>query len=171
MNIPDLIQFCPRCGRQAVKALQGKAIQCDACGFLLFFNAATAVGALISDAEGRLLLLRRSRDPGKGKFGLPGGFVDAGESAEEALRREVREETNLEVNEMRYLCSRPNRYEYQGVTYHTEDLFFLCTVQSFDSLAALDETESCCFLRPEEIQESDFAFPTAWQALCLSRSR
>jgi 8-oxo-dGTP diphosphatase len=55
------------------------------------------VGAVIRDAAGRLLLIRRGHDPHRGLWSLPGGRIEAGESPEEAVVREVREETGLEV--------------------------------------------------------------------------
>lgn len=165
MSIPQLIRFCPRCGRPGVTVLDNKAIRCDVCDFVLFFNVASAAGAIIADPQGRILLLRRDRDPAKGKLALPGGFIDAGESAEQAVAREVREEVNLEVATLRYLCSSPNRYEYKGVTYPTEDLYFVCTVQSLAPLVAQDEVASVCFLAPSEIDMDEIAFPTTRQAL------
>lgn len=138
---------------------------CPQCDFLIFMNVATAVGAFIADGQGRLLLLRRSHNPGKGMLAAPGGFVDPAESAEEALAREVREEVNLEVASARYFCSFPNRYDYRGVIYPTADFYFLCTVKSLEPLTALDEVESCCFLRPDEINLEDLAFITLRQAM------
>jgi 8-oxo-dGTP diphosphatase len=55
------------------------------------------VGAVVHDAAGRLLLIRRGHDPHRGSWSLPGGRVEAGESAERAIEREVREETGLAV--------------------------------------------------------------------------
>jgi ADP-ribose pyrophosphatase YjhB (NUDIX family) len=55
------------------------------------------VGAVVHDAAGRLLLIRRAHDPGRGLWSLPGGRVEAGESVAEAVEREVREETGLDV--------------------------------------------------------------------------
>jgi ADP-ribose pyrophosphatase YjhB (NUDIX family) len=55
------------------------------------------VGAVVHDAAGRLLLIRRAHDPGRGLWSLPGGRVEAGESVAEAAEREVREETGLDV--------------------------------------------------------------------------
>ncbi len=62
------------------------------------------VGAIATDPEGQVLLLVRQRS-GQGMYGLPGGFVDAGETAEEALQREVLEEVQLSVTSYRYLVS------------------------------------------------------------------
>ena len=55
------------------------------------------VGAVIHDPAGRLLLIRRGHDPHRGLWSLPGGRIEAGESPEQAVVREVREETGLEV--------------------------------------------------------------------------
>jgi 8-oxo-dGTP diphosphatase len=56
---------------------------------------ALAVDCVVLDAAGRLLLVRRGREPFKGRYALPGGFVDAGERVETAALRELREETGI----------------------------------------------------------------------------
>jgi ADP-ribose pyrophosphatase YjhB (NUDIX family) len=55
------------------------------------------VGALVHDDEGRLLVVRRGQEPGAGRWSVPGGRVEPGETDEEAVRREVLEETSLHV--------------------------------------------------------------------------
>jgi ADP-ribose pyrophosphatase YjhB (NUDIX family) len=60
-------------------------------------SSTTAVGAVVLDAAGRVLLIRRGRPPGVGRWTLPGGRVERGESLEEAVLRELREETALEA--------------------------------------------------------------------------
>ena len=60
------------------------------------------VGALIFDAEGRLFLM--SSHKWRGKWVVPGGHIELGERMEEALRREVKEETNLDIHDIEFVC-------------------------------------------------------------------
>ena len=55
------------------------------------------VGAVVTDRDARLLLIRRGHDPGAGLWSLPGGHVEPGETDEAAVVREVAEETGLDV--------------------------------------------------------------------------
>lgn len=61
------------------------------------------MGAVVTDAEGRLLLVLRGREPGAGLWSIPGGKVEPGESYVEAVRREVLEETALDVSVGEYV--------------------------------------------------------------------
>jgi NADH pyrophosphatase NudC (nudix superfamily) len=82
----DHFIFCPRCGRPRVGGGRATVLHCAACDFLHHFNPAIAAGVF--------LFIRRAPDPAVGKLALPGGFVDFGETAEEALKREILEEVN-----------------------------------------------------------------------------
>lgn len=169
----EVFRFCPRCGEPLPAGKRGNSIECAACGLLYFLNAVVAAGAIIVDDGGRALFLRRAKEPGKGKLGLPGGFADIGETAEENLRREVREEINIELTSLEFLCSSPNPYEYRGVTYPVLDLFFTARPTSLDTFAVREESESCCWLAPEEIRLADIAFPSVRAAVScwLERQR
>src|SRR6266481_1790133 len=117
-------QFCPRCGHAQTEPQVPKVFRCRACAFQYYFNPAIAVAAFIANAKGHVLFIRRAKDPAEGKLAVPGGFVDIGETAEGALRREVLEEVNLELSSLEFLVSFPNQYHYQDVTYPVVDLFF-----------------------------------------------
>jgi 8-oxo-dGTP diphosphatase len=61
---------------------------------------ALTVDCVVVDGEGRLLLIRRGNPPFKGKYALPGGFVDVGETVEDACRRELMEETGVKAGRL-----------------------------------------------------------------------
>lgn len=108
-----------------------------------------------------MLLTRRAREPGKNQLDLPGGFVDHDESLEHALTREIQEELALSIADWRYFCSRPNTYEYKGVTYKTCDCAFETTLsQKPDMTEAEDEISELIWLLPEDIPLNDIAFPS-----------
>ncbi len=69
---------------------------------------------LVLDAEDRVLLARRAHDPGKGGWDLPGGFVDEAEAPEDAVHRELAEETGLEVRVEAFLGHVVDRYGEDG---------------------------------------------------------
>lgn len=94
MSFLDGWRFCPRCG--AAGEHRGESFACAPCGYVAWANSVPGVHALI-EHDGRLLLGRRAFDPGAGCWGLPGGFLDEGEAPLDGLRREVREETGLDV--------------------------------------------------------------------------
>ena len=112
------------------------------------------------DGEGRVLLLRRALDPARGRLGLPGGFVDIGETVDGAVRRETREETGLEIESIAFLGGWPNVYEWHGIGYPVLDLYF--TARARGGLVAVPrhEVDSYLWARPGEIDPESLAFPT-----------
>jgi NAD+ diphosphatase len=155
----SVLRYCPKCGAAALRMVAGKLLRCGACGFEFYLNTAAAVAGLIVDAQGRLLITVRGKEPGKGQWDLPGGFADPGESAEEALQREVREEVGLEVTAMQYVGSHPNTYDYMGVRYSTMDVGFACRVQDISRAQARESDIAAVFFKhPGEIDLGRFAF-------------
>ena len=175
MDTPlSFFAHCPRCGaaqHEDSRTDGARPFRCHACGFTLYFNTAGAVAAILVRDDGHALFIRRAKDPGKGKLGMPGGFVDAGESAEQALAREVREEVGLEVPALRYLSSHTNQYAYAGVTYTTLDLFFESTVANPERAAALDAVESLVWADPLTVDLDAIAFESMRAALRRYRKR
>jgi len=124
--------ICPMCGSKKIEWKDDKKWFCPDCGFDLYCNIAAAVGIVLYDDEGNLLFEVRAKNPRKGFLCLPGGFVDAGESCEAAMVRELKEEigARLEESELTYLCSFPNTYEYKNIEYKTCDIFFTAKLPS-----------------------------------------
>ena len=78
------------------------------------------VGAIVRDEQGRVLLVQRGREPGRGRWSIPGGRVEIGESDEAAVAREVAEETGLRVEVVRHVGS-VQRPAPGGGTYDIHD--------------------------------------------------
>jgi NAD+ diphosphatase len=157
----QLFTWCPRCGAHALARQKPGLLSCSACGLVFFLNVASAVAAIVRDARGRILCIRRANEPGKGLLDLPGGFVDPGESAEEALRRELREELGTEVGSLSLFGSEPNEYEYGGITYRTLDLFYQCEAVDLASVKPLEEIQEILFLGLGDIPMGQVAFSSS----------
>ena len=164
----ERFHFCPQCGRQGGSTNE-RTFDCESCGFRLHFNNTVAVAVLAVNSQGELLFIRRARNPGQGKLALPGGFVDAGETAETAARREVMEELGVEVGEVGFLCSAPNIYPYRGVIYTVCDLFFVATLTEQNFTLAPREVESALWLDPKSVELDEIAFPSMRTALTIYR--
>ena len=166
-KIEDAFRFCPVCGTAGSAAGEIPFV-CQSCGFHHFFSPATAVGALIADQDHRLLFIERARDPGKGKLGMPGGFVDIGESAEQAVTREVEEEVGLQITRLHFLTTYPNVYQYREIITQVLDLFFVCDVESFDDLEIeRQEVRSFRFAKPSAEIYGQMAFESNRKAVQL----
>jgi NAD+ diphosphatase len=111
---------------------------------------------VIENSKGEILVARRAKDPAKGTYDLPGGFIDVGETAENAVKREIMEETNLDVISLKYLFSIPNIYVYSGFEVHTVDLFFKCNVDDFSNLKAQDDVSDLKFIALDKLNPDDF---------------
>jgi ADP-ribose pyrophosphatase YjhB (NUDIX family) len=93
-------KFCPKCaaplGRRKLKDFEPERLVCTRCLYVMYLNPKVAAGTVV-EHNGGIVLLRREIDPRKGFWVHPGGFVDRGETLEEAAKRETREEVGLEV--------------------------------------------------------------------------
>jgi 8-oxo-dGTP diphosphatase len=105
------------------------------------------VGAVIvrrgTDGEKQVLLIRRAHEPLKGEWSLPGGAIELGETLEDAIRREVGEETGLVVEPVAIVeaFDRISRDESGGVRYHYVLVDFLCRIVSGSLSCATDALE------------------------------
>nr|WP_051567975.1 NUDIX domain-containing protein [Draconibacterium orientale] len=92
-----VLKYCPKCGSAELHKSGDRSLKCADCGFHFFINSSAAVAALVTDESGKLMLVTRGVEPNYGKLDLPGGFIDPLESAEDAVRRELKEELGLKV--------------------------------------------------------------------------
>lgn len=160
MTVPAEIAFCPGCGaalRQQFVAAEGRdRLVCAACSRIHYINPAPVAG-VIPVANGRIWLLRRGIEPRRGYWTFPAGFMEMGETVEEAARRETREELNLEVR----LRGLVGVYSYAtGTTIH-----IIYGADALSEPSAGEETLSFASFLPAEIPWSDLAFASTHDAL------
>ncbi len=159
--------YCPRCSKASLETFQTNGIRCKACNFIYFHNTASAAGAFILSTEGTLFI-RRAQPPKKGFLDVPGGFTNYGESLESALKREIREELNVKITDCKYMCSFPNTYQYQTVTYHTVDAFYICHYDENQTLQPNEEIEEMVWVKDiNSFQMDQLAFDSTKAALTL----
>lgn len=70
---------------------------CQECGFIFYQNSKPTASAIITNSQGQLLLVKRNMNPRKGYWDLPGGFLEEGEDPIKGLKREMKEELNVNV--------------------------------------------------------------------------
>ena len=165
MHPLHLFKYCPICGSENFVENNFKSKKCEQCGFVYYFNSSAATAIFITNQSGELLVVRRAKDPAKGTYDLPGGFIDLYETAEEAIIRELKEETGLQVSKPEYLFSLPNIYCYSGLDVHTVDMFYHFSIDSFSGLQAGDDAESLHFLKENQIKPEEFGLISIRQAV------
>ncbi|MCF0235742.1 MAG: NUDIX domain-containing protein [Bacteroidaceae bacterium] len=158
-------RFCPHCGSAHWAVHDPYAKRCADCGFTFYANASAATVAVVRNAAGELLAVRRAHNPARGTLDLPGGFVSPGERVEEACLRELREELGVEGRIVRFLFSQPNVYPFGGFDVHTTDLFFEVQIAEGARLTPADDAASYTWLAPAHIRPADFGLPSIAQGV------
>ena len=154
-------RFCPRCGggleKRSIKAIEPKRLVCRACSFI-FYQDPKVVAGTIFTLNGGVVLLRRGVEPAMGKWVFPGGYVDRGESVQEAAVRETLEESRLRVE----LDGLVDVYSYPK----SPNVIIVYGAHITDGeLAAGDESMEAATFVASQIPWADLAFNSTRDAL------
>jgi ADP-ribose pyrophosphatase YjhB (NUDIX family) len=90
------VRYCPRCAHEATVKFP-RSITCPNCGYGAFYNPKPVACAITANPQDEIILARRGFEPNRGRWSMPGGFVDLGESVEQAAMRETKEEICVDV--------------------------------------------------------------------------
>jgi NAD+ diphosphatase len=123
--------YCGRCGHATIVFRGGWGRRCGHCG-LEHFPRVDPVVIMLAEFEGKVLLGRQPRYP-PGRYSALAGFLEPGESIEEAVAREIFEEAGIRVSEVRYVASQP--WPFPG------QLMIACVAQAESSEIVLDTNE------------------------------
>jgi NAD+ diphosphatase len=105
IDFDRMTRFCGRCGAEMQQTNTERAKTCPSCNFTIYPRLSPAIIVLVRN-DNRILLVRSKNAP-QGRYSLVAGFVEPGETIEHAVHREVREETGIEITNVRYLASEP----------------------------------------------------------------
>ena len=169
MSVLDGWRLCPRCGSEL--AHEGRRVHCGACDFVAYANPAPAASALCLDAEGRLLLARRAHEPYRGRWDIPGGFLEEDEHPLDCLRRELHEETGLEVEPTEFVGVWIDRYGPGDRDRVTLNLYWTARAVGGQARAADDVIELRWFPLDELPPSDELAFTTVGDVLAAVREQ
>ena len=164
MSILSGWRFCPRDGTEL--AHEADHLRCPACGEQYWANSVPGVQVVL-ERDGLVLLGRRRDDPGAGRWDLPGGFLHEGEDPLDGLRREVREETGLEVEPLEFLGSWNEPYWNRTVLCLT----WLGRVAGGEERPGDDLVELAWFSPEDRPRDGELAFETFEAILTLWSTR
>jgi ADP-ribose pyrophosphatase YjhB (NUDIX family) len=156
-------RLCPRCGGEL--RAEAHAASCPACGSAYYANSAPTASALCVDEDGRALLGRRAHEPARGRWDIPGGFLEEGEHPLDGLRRELLEETGLTVEPTSFLGTWMDRYGEGELAIATLNLVWVARVVDGSPSPADDVSELAWFAPDELPSEPELAFPMVGLAL------
>jgi NAD+ diphosphatase len=158
MNALQVFVFCPRCGVRFSGKNDGY-LACGACELKYFDSPKPCAGVIPISREGKILLVERALDPHKGKLDILGGFLQAGETFEEGVQREAREELGLTLNGLIYIASYSHQYVYQDIEYTLATAIFTAPISADMDLEVADDVASYRFFSPKAVTEDMLAFP------------
>jgi 8-oxo-dGTP diphosphatase len=161
--------FCPRC--RAELALERTQAHCSVCGSQYYAHSAPTVGALCEDEQGRLMLVRRAVEPQKGKWDTPGGFLEEGERPLDGLRRELLEETGLEVEPGEFVGAVTDLYGDGPGAQSILSLNWTARVLRGTPAPADDISEIRWFAADDLPEPEEIGFPSVVEILALWRAR
>jgi NAD+ diphosphatase len=135
-------KFCPRCSGELEEFLDHEIQRprCTKCGFVFYQKSYPTVTALIMKDD-QVLLGKRQKDPSKGEWDTLGGFLEAGEHPLDGVKREMKEETGLELENLEFLGVFMDTYEYQDMVYDTLNMYYVCNAKPGEMKAADDVGE------------------------------
>ena len=162
----EAFKYCPVCGSEHFEVHNFKSKKCRDCGFTYYANPCSATAAFIVNDNDEMLVVRRAKEPAKGTLDLPGGFVDMGETVEEGMIREIKEETGLDITNIQYLFSSPNVYVYSGMGVHTLDMDYLARVHgSVPAIKAADDAAEALWIPIAQVNPAEFGLTSIRNAV------
>lgn len=142
-------KFCPRCA-STLEIKGSNILTCTQCKNRVFINASAAVGLIIENDKGQIMMAIRAQEPYKGAWDIPGGFIMPHESIEEAAIREAQEELSVTIKPGKIFANSPSIYNYQSVDVPVLDVYITATIES-GRIKPSDDVAEIHFLPKDQV--------------------
>lgn len=165
LQVKDAYVFCPRCGNP-FEDRSNLLSTCKECGLKFYHSPKPCVGILLVGSDGKLLMVRRGRDPHKGTWDVPGGFCERDEATSEAAIREAREELHVEIKIDTIFDSLPEIYTFNEIDYPILSTFMSAHIIS-GTPSPDDDVDHMDYFTPEDAVNLPFGFPSLKKGIQL----
>jgi len=155
VNGPEEFKYCPYCKTKLEeKEIEGRVRAfCPSCNYIHYINPLPSAGAIAFNEENKIILIKRGREPAKGLWAPPSGFIEIGETTEDACLRELKEESGVDGEIVNLLSVYTKNAGFYG---DVLIIMYIVKVISGD-LVAGDDADAVGFFDFNEIPE--FPFP------------
>ncbi len=162
-KIANQHKYCFICG-QKISWKGRNLLVCTNCNYNKYINPTPCNAAIIENSEGEILLVKRSVDPKKGFWDLPGGFVDLNETMEESIKREIKEELGADLHDLKYITSKHDLYTFDGIEFPTLGFIFSGSIGN-QKITPTDDISDASFFKKNKIPFNKIAFDSLKEVL------
>ncbi len=163
MELVDVYKYCPRCQTEFSKN-SNRLLICPNCKFKQYLNPVPCNGVIIVNEKNQIMLVKRKSEPKKGYWDLPGGFIEPGESFEESVKREIKEELGIEIEMTKLVGIYNDYYLYEGVNIPTFGVVVEAKIKSGE-LSINDDITDYQFFNKAEVLQQELAFDSLRKGL------
>jgi len=159
-----MYKFCPKCGGELEITKDDLYPKCKECSFIFYQNSKPTSSSVIVNDKNEVLLLKRAIEPHFGKWDIPGGFLENGEDPIVGMKREAKEELNIEVEPLELISVNVDEYGYTKGDFYTLNLFYKCKIVEGEIKLDAENSEFKWFAE-KDISWNELAFNNTTLAL------
>lgn len=153
------MKYCHICGALYIKG-KSQPWECSGCHNLRYKNASPTVDIMLFNDEGKVLIAERGVEPAKGQYDFPGGFVELKETLEDAIKREVKEELDLDPEDYTtpvFQSSQTVDYDFSNEMRDVLSNVFAAKLKTNRDIIPTDDVASVKFVAMDELSSIDFS--------------
>lgn len=161
----NIFQYCPKCSKKIksinlpakLRSNASRRVKCTSCGLNFYLSPYLTNAVILENKKNEILLVKRKFPPKIGWWDLPGGFVENDETIEQSIHREVKEELNIEIGDLKYISSSTDHYLFKKINYPTICTIFSAVMKT-EKIHPQDDISGYKFFSKNKIPYSRIAF-------------